>query len=198
VAAFLVVDLLLVLVPGADWAYAIGAGLRRRALGPAVAGLVLGYAVHTALSVAGLALLVATTPGLLPLITLVGAGYLLLLGVGLLRRPPAAATGDAPVRRWSIVLRGAAVSGLNPKGLLLHLALLPQFVDPAASWPAPVQVGVLGVLHMANCAVVYTAVGAGAGALLRGRPRAAAALGRASGAALVLIAAGLLVQAFPS
>jgi threonine/homoserine/homoserine lactone efflux protein len=51
---------------------------------------------------------------------------------------------------------------------------------------------------MANCAVVYTAVGAGAGALLRGRPRAAAALGRASGAALVLIAAGLLVQAFPS
>ena len=38
---------LLVLVPGADWAYAIAAGLRDRSVLPAVAGLLAGYAVLT-------------------------------------------------------------------------------------------------------------------------------------------------------
>ena len=42
VAAFLVVDVLLVLTPGADWAYAITAGLADRPVLPAVAGLVTG------------------------------------------------------------------------------------------------------------------------------------------------------------
>ncbi|MET7802054.1 hypothetical protein ABZS78_36575, partial [Streptomyces decoyicus] len=36
VAAFLAVDLLLVCTPGADWAYAITAGLRDRSVLPAV------------------------------------------------------------------------------------------------------------------------------------------------------------------
>lgn len=44
-AAFLAMDLLLVFTPGADWAFAITAGLRDRSVVPAVAGLVAGYAV---------------------------------------------------------------------------------------------------------------------------------------------------------
>ena len=38
-AAFWAVSFLLVLVPGADWAYAIAAGLGDRSVLPAVAGL---------------------------------------------------------------------------------------------------------------------------------------------------------------
>ena len=58
--SFLAIDLLLVCVPGADWAYAISAGLRDRSPVTAVAGLVTGYALHTVLAVAGLAVLVAS------------------------------------------------------------------------------------------------------------------------------------------
>ncbi len=51
--AFLVVDLMLVMTPGADWAYAITAGVRDGRLVPAVAGLAGGYVVQAVLVVAG-------------------------------------------------------------------------------------------------------------------------------------------------
>src|SRR4051794_14737405 len=80
--SFLAVDLLLVCVPGADWAYVIAAGLRGRSVLTAVSGLVAGYALHTALAAAGLAVLVAGSPRLLTGLTVAGAGYLLWLGWG--------------------------------------------------------------------------------------------------------------------
>jgi hypothetical protein len=45
---------------------------------------------------------------------------------------------------------------------LLFLALLPQFTDPNAGWPLSVQIVVLGLVHVASCAVIYTGVGTGA------------------------------------
>ena len=41
--------------------------------------------------------------------------------------------------RPRVFLRGATISGLNPKGLLLYLSVLPQFLDPGADarrWPS--------------------------------------------------------------
>ena len=45
---------------------------------------------------------------------------------------------------------------------MLFLALLPQFTDPETAWPIAVQIVVLGLVHVASCAVVYTGVGTGA------------------------------------
>lgn len=80
IAAFLAVSVMLVMVPGADWAYAISSGLRDRSVVPAVGGLMLGYVGLTAVVVAGVAALVARTPGVLTGVTLLGAAYLLWLG----------------------------------------------------------------------------------------------------------------------
>ncbi|MEV7284399.1 LysE family translocator [Streptomyces sp. NPDC093252] len=201
--AFLALDLLLVCIPGADWAYAISAGLRDRSPLPAVAGLVAGYALHTALAVAGLAVLVAGSPTALTALTVVGAGYLVWLGWGVLRRPGVPAQGGergVGVRGVSVpgaaFLRGAAISGLNPKGLLLYLSLLPQFLitDGSGGWPVPAQTAVLGALHMACCAAVYPTVGLTARAVLGARPSAARAVTRTSGAAMLGIGAFLLAQ----
>jgi threonine/homoserine/homoserine lactone efflux protein len=196
--SFLAVDLLLVCVPGADWAYAIAAGLRGRSMMPAVAGLVAGYAVHTALAVAGLAVLVAGSPGLLTVLTVAGAGYLVCLGWGVLRRPgaPGAAAGEpADATAAHVFLRGAAISGLNPKGLLLYLSVLPQFlVTRGARLPVAAQTGMLGLAHMASCAAVYLTVGVLARAVLSARPAAARAVTRTSGAAMLGIGAFLLVE----
>ncbi|MER6076742.1 LysE family translocator [Streptomyces sp. NPDC001833] len=191
--SFLAVDLLLVCVPGADWAYVIGAGVRGRSVPRAVAGLVAGYALHTALAVAGLAVLVARSPQLLTALTVAGAGYLLWLGWGVLRRPmvpqEAEEEADGPQGFW----RGAAISGLNPKALLLYLSVLPQFlVTTGAHLPVAAQTAALGALHMAACAAVYLAVGALSRALLSARPRAARAVTRTSGAAMLGIGALLL------
>jgi hypothetical protein len=64
-AAFLAVDLLLVFTPGADWAYAISAGLRERSVVPAVTGLIAGHAAYALVAVAGLAVIVASSPAAL-------------------------------------------------------------------------------------------------------------------------------------
>ncbi|MFC7817734.1 LysE family translocator [Streptomyces sp. NPDC057367] len=206
--SFLALDLLLVCVPGADWAYAIAAGLRERSVTWAVGGLVAGYALHTLLAAAGLAVLVAGSPGLLTALTVAGAAYLVWLGWGVLRRPgtpggareegPAGAEGSATAQggsRARVFLRGATISGLNPKGLLLYLSVLPQFlVTRGAHLPVPVQTVVLGLLHMACCAAVYLTVGLAARAVLGARPAAARAVTRTSGAAMLGIGAFLLVQ----
>ncbi|MEV5549578.1 LysE family translocator [Streptomyces sp. NPDC052309] len=201
--SFLALDLLLVCVPGADWAYAISAGLRDRAVTWAVGGLVTGYALHTVLAAAGLAVLVAGSPALLTALTVVGAAYLVWLGWGVLRRPgtPGAAgeTGAAEARTGSggrVFLRGATISGLNPKGLLLYLSVLPQFLvtGSGAGLPVPAQTVVLGLLHMACCTAVYLTVGLAARAVLGARPAAARAVTRTSGAAMLGIGALLLVQ----
>ncbi|MFJ3304632.1 LysE family translocator [Streptomyces sp. NPDC086549] len=193
--SFLALDLLLVCVPGADWAYVIAAGLRGRSVLRAVAGLVSGYALHTALATAGLAVLVAGSPRLLTALTVGGAGYLVWLGWGVLRRPAAPGAAAEDGRGSGVFLRGATISGLNPKGLLLYLSILPQFLTlRGAHLPVPAQTAALGLLHMACCAAVYLTVGTLSRALLAARPAAARAVTRTSGAAMLGIGAFLLVE----
>jgi threonine/homoserine/homoserine lactone efflux protein len=196
VTAFWTVSFLLVLVPGADWAYAIAAGLRDRSVLPAVAGLLAGYAALTAVVAAGVAALLARWPPVLAVLTALGALYLLWLGITTLARPPApdAAAGDSSQQWLRRAAKGAGVSGLNPKALLLFLALLPQFITRGAAWPFAAQIALLGLVHTANCAVVYTSVGTAARRVLRTRPAAATAVTRCSGAAMIAIGALLLTQ----
>ncbi|GAB7028962.1 LysE family transporter [Streptomyces sp. NPDC021749] len=253
-AAFLAVDLLLVFTPGADWAYAISAGLRDRSVVPAVAGLIAGYAGYTLLAVAGLVVLVASSPPVLTALTVAGAAYLMWLGWGVLSRPVAlgAATEtnlDAPTAtkasttvasttvasttvapsavapsavapstvvsstapsstlvssavassttaasRGRIMLKGAGISGLNPKALLLYFSLFPQFINPEGGWPVAAQTGLLGILHMTACALVYLTVGVLARTVLKTRPSAARAVMRVSGAMMIVIGAFLLAE----
>jgi threonine/homoserine/homoserine lactone efflux protein len=102
---------------------------------------------------------------------------------------------EEPAGSWlPQAAKGAGISGLNPKVFLLFLALLPQFTDPDAAWPIAAQIVVLGLLHVASCAVVYTGVGTGARRVLRARPMAARAVTRISGTAMIVIGAALLAE----
>lgn len=195
-AAFLTLSVLLVLVPGADWAYAIAAGLRDRSVIPAVGGLVLGYVGLTAVVVAGLAAVIAGTPSVLTGLTILGAVYLVWLGVTTVATPagpPGRVETLAPSAR-RVLLRGAGTSGLNPKALLLYLALLPQFVDQDGSWPVAAQIGALGLLHILVCAVIYLGVATLARVVLRARPSIALAVTRLSGVAMIAIGVLLLIE----
>jgi threonine/homoserine/homoserine lactone efflux protein len=196
-AAFWAVSLLFVITPGADWAYAITAGMRHRVM-PAVAGLLLGHLAATLVVAAGVAALVASVPVAMSVLTVAGAGYLLWLGFGMLLNPavPSAGEGQAPGSWVSWTFRGFCVSGLNPKVILLFLALLPQFTDPGAAWPISAQIMALGAVHILSCAAVYLIVGFGSKAVLSTRPKAARAVSRFSGGAMIAIAGVLLVEHF--
>jgi threonine/homoserine/homoserine lactone efflux protein len=172
--SFALVDLLLVMTPGADWAFAIAVGVKGDRVMPAISGLATGYLVHVALVVAGLGAVLTRNTDVLGIIAVVGATYLLWLGIAVLRRPAPIAAAETPaLSPLRSGLQGVAVSGLNPKGLLLFFALLPQFVALGASWPVPVQLAALGLFHVIACALAYTGVAIAASRLLRSRPRAA-------------------------
>lgn len=196
VVAFWGVSLLFVLTPGADWAYAITAGVRYRSVGPAIVGLLTGHLVATALVAAGIAAAVSRSPVVLTVVTVAGAAYLVWLGITTVARPaPVQAAEIESAGSWAGQAgRGFGISGLNPKVLLLFLALLPQFTDAGGRWPLAVQIGLLGLLHTLSCAVVYTGVAFGARTVLAARPRLARLVSRFSGAAMVTIGAALLAQ----
>ncbi|MDH1512125.1 LysE family translocator [Pseudomonas mosselii] len=193
-AAFWAVSLLFVITPGADWAYAISAGMRGRWVVPAVAGMLSGHFLVTLVVAAGVGSLLAGHPLALTLLTLAGCVYLLWLGGNLLLSPAVPEAGEGGERdsgsRWAF--KGLCVSGLNPKVFLLFMALLPQFTDPQSSWPLPLQILLLGLVHLGSSLVVYLMVGYGAKAVLRTRPVAARAVGRLSGGVMILIAVGLI------
>jgi threonine/homoserine/homoserine lactone efflux protein len=199
VVAFWGVTVLLIVVPGPDWAFTLAAGLRDRVVYPAVGGLMIGYAILTAVVAAGVGAFVGQNPMVLTVLTVVGAGYLIYLGVTLLAKPGTLhgpTTKDHPTgSRWQRrVLAGIGVSGLNPKGLLVFLALLPQFTDPNGTWPVPAQLAVLGLVFVVSCGVFYSALGLSTRAILRTRPAVAHAVSRVSGAAMIVIGLVLLVE----
>lgn len=197
VATFTTIDVLLVLTPGPDWAYVLAVGSRNERVLPAVAGLVAGYLALTLLVAAGLAVLITTSPGALTAVTLVGGAYLIWLGASLVSRPAAAEasrSGSRPASTLRVAARGAATSGLNPKGLLLFVAVLPQFVDRRGALPLAVQIGLLGAVHVGNCMLAYLGLGTLARHALAARPAAASGVTRAAGTAMIALGVLLVLE----
>ncbi|RII41646.1 LysE family translocator [Galactobacter valiniphilus] len=193
--AFWGVSILFILTPGADWAYAISGGLRQRVL-PSVSGLWMGHVVAIAVVVAGVGALLERFPSITLALTLLGAAYLVWLGLGVLRSSGTVGEAtDVPVGssgRW--FAKGIGVASLNPKLVLLLTAVLPQFTRHDAAWPVQGQIAVLGGFHLLGCAVVYLAVGAGSRRVLGARPGAARVVTRISGVAMIGIGLVLLAE----
>lgn len=128
---------LVFLIPGPDMLLLLQTGARhgRQAAFATALGLALARACHVALAAVGLATLFKVLPWTFEVVKLVGAAYLLWLGVRMLR-PTAAEQGEQQLRsapgHWlSAARRGVMTNLLNPKALLFCSVLLPQFIDPA-------------------------------------------------------------------
>src|SRR5215472_4542547 len=183
IAAFWAVAALLIAVPGADWAYVIGTVLSGRPVIVAVSGIVIGYAVITIVVAAGVGAVVARTPASLAALTIAGGLYLLWLGVRSFLRPAGHGPAQGPAARTdrATFVKGIGVSGLNPKGLLVFLAVLPQFATPRGAWPLAVQLAVLGLVSVAH-------------KILGGRPSVARVVSRFSGVAMIVLGVLLLAE----
>ncbi len=120
----------------------------RRAGFMAALGIHLGCYLHVIAAALGLAAVLHYVPVLYTALKLIGAAYLIWLGVGMWRQK--IATGEAPERPANTTRRALAesmlVEILNPKVALFFLAFLPQFVDPTASLPVALQFLILGII----------------------------------------------------
>lgn len=114
------------------------------ALGFHIAGL-----GHVAAAAFGVSTLLALVPTLFTVMKLVGAAYLIWLGIKYLRgaRLLVSAPRKPPAPTVRKALRDSViVEAMNPKSALFYLAFLPQFTDSSAELPIWVQIVILGMI----------------------------------------------------
>ena len=203
--AFFAATLLFAYMPGPALLYAAAQTVARgRKAGMMAAfGLHIGGYFHVIAAAAGLSTLFHAVPTLYLAVKIIGACYLAWLGFAMIRR---AIRGSARLEIPTIVsekstrralVESITVEVLNPKTALFFIAFLPQFVDPAATFPIWVQFLVLGtianiVLASADLVCIFFA-----GTLvdkLRTSNRTARFMETAGGAILVGLGANLVLQ----
>lgn len=131
---FLAAGVLLNLTPGQDTVYILGRSIAHgRAIGIASAlGISAGCLFHTLAAAFGLSTILATSASAFLAVKLLGAAYLIYLGIRMFRSPIAAPEAGHPSDLPSIgaaFWQGALTNITNPKVALFFLAFLPQFID---------------------------------------------------------------------
>ncbi|THA69999.1 LysE family translocator [Streptomyces sp. A0958] len=162
VAGFLVAVLPLVATPGASLALLIqhvtDSG-RGQAL-PVILGTVTGLYIHATLAVAGLSALVMHSSVAFAAVKLVGAVYLIGLGIWTWRSAtpnaaPAPARRRLPKGPDSVFTQALLANVLNPKAAAIYLTLVPQFIAPRQ--PFGGQILTLATAHALLIALWLTA-----------------------------------------
>lgn len=198
-AAFVAAATVLVVSPGPDTLlilrYTMAAGPKAGLA--TVAGIQLGLVVHTAAAVVGLSLLIVAFPVLFRAVAVAGALYLGWLGLQSLRAGTVSLQGQGrgSVGAAKAYRDGMMTNLLNPKVILLFLALMPNFVDLAHA-SAAAQLATLGATLIGVNTLWQGALALGAEAARRliGRPAVQRTLARATGVALLAFAAVMLAQ----
>ena len=199
-AAFLGISILVIVSPGQDTALTIRntlVGGRGGGIATA-AGVVTGLATWTVASSAGLAALLVASQPLFLAIRLIGAAYLVFLGLQAIyaamfsradRGSPFPVRGGSG-KGWGRAYRQGLFSNLsNPKIVVFFLSLFPQFVDRGqGSFASLLLLGLIFCSITISWLTLYAVVVARIGDFLR-RDRVRRALEATTG--LVLIGLGL-------
>ncbi|WP_367373578.1 LysE family translocator [Pseudomonas lini] len=169
------------LLPGPDMILLLQTGARQGKGAALATALGLGVArgCHVALAALGLAALFKTAPWTFDVVRLVGAAYLLWIGIQCLRTTmlPSLNSTDPTTEKphWrEAIQRGLLTNLLNPKALLFCSVLLPQFIEPHAG-PVLAQFATLGVMLVGVGLLfdsAYALVGAALGRWLQRSPSA--------------------------
>ena len=153
---FVAAALVILLIPGPGVLYILARSLSqgRRAGLVSVLGLSVGALAHVVAATAGLSAILLASATAFGVVKLLGAGYLIYLGIRTLlaRDESATVQASAPRATYRLFVDGVVVSVLNPKIAVFFLAFLPQFVDPSRG-SVEVQVLLLGLLYVAMALV---------------------------------------------
>lgn len=160
---FLVTTAVVCLTPGPAALLVVAQGISngfRRSYW-AIGGIALANAIYFALSATGIAALIVASGTLFAVIKWVGVAYLFYLGISAMLSKSSALTVTSNAREavtgtrafWQAVV----VELSNPKALLYFVALLPQFIDPAA--PLGTQMLVFGITCVGLDVATYSLYG---------------------------------------
>ncbi|MGX1777660.1 LysE family translocator [Nocardia brasiliensis] len=198
--AFVATTFVAMITPGPDMLFVLGCGMRGgpRAGLYATAGVATSEAIHVAVAAAGLAALFAAVPAAFTVVRILGAAYLIYLGVQAIRNRGSLPTDE---REVGVSARKAYLSGLltnllNPKMVTFTIAFLPLFIDPSLGriW---LQFAILGAIMIVLEFLVDGAVGVLAGRIggwLRRRHAARRRIEVATGGIFIGLGVRLAVQ----
>ncbi len=149
---FLATVYVLIVIPGPSVLFVVsrGVALGRRAALATVLGNTSGLLFQLLVVVIGLGSILASSETVFTVLKLIGAAYLVTLGVRSIRdreklAKALAPTAVAPRSVRTIVREGFVVGATNPKGLIIFTAVLPQFIDRSAGHPT-LQLATLGAI----------------------------------------------------
>jgi threonine/homoserine/homoserine lactone efflux protein len=195
---FTLAGVILVIIPGPSVLFIVGRALAhgRRAALASVAGNTAGASLVVLVVALGFGTIAAQSIAVFTVLKLVGAAYLVYLGVQTIRK-----RGDllgrlgepAPPADGRLFLQGFVVGATNPKVLVFFAAVLPQFVDTAVGSPTT-QMLVLGLLFAIIAASLDSAWGLAAGtarAWFATSPARLRWMGGIGGTSLIVMGAGL-------
>jgi threonine/homoserine/homoserine lactone efflux protein len=156
---FASIIVVLALTPGPDVIYITSRGMAqgRRAAFLSTAGICVGYLVYTLLAALGVSAVLHASAVAFDIVRYAGAFYLVYLGIRSLFAKagdpltPGKATSMPPRR---IFQQGILTSLLNPKGILVFAALLPQFTSSHLG-SVPLQMTAFGLTFTLICLCVY-------------------------------------------
>jgi threonine/homoserine/homoserine lactone efflux protein len=170
-AEFLVTVYVLILIPGPSVLFVVsrGVALGRRAALATVAGNAGGFALQLVLVSIGVGSIVARSDAVFSALKLLGAAYLVLLGVRKIRDRKSltelGASAVAPRGLARTVREGFYVGATNPKGVIIFTAVLPQFIDRSRGH-VTLQLALLGLI-----CIVIALLSDGAWAIASGTAR---------------------------
>lgn len=188
-SSFIAAVLIFQLVPGPGTIAILNATARNgaRAGAAAVLGTVLGDFVFMVAAIAGLAAVLQANPMIFKALQWFGAGYLVWMGLQLLRTKVSdGGTAAEPVRAPAVYFRQAfAVSLTNPKVILFFVSFFPLFLSPNSS---PTTLGAM-MLHVTVLSLAYQGalvlIGNRVALFMRGLPSARILATRLAGVALI-------------
>ena len=200
--AFTLTSFALIAVPGPSVLFVITRALvlgRRGAL-TTVIGNSLGVYVQVLAVAFGVGAIVERSIAVFTVIKLLGAAYLIYLGVQAIRHRKALTTlfDQQPARasQWRILREGFIVGIANPKSIVFFAAVLPQFIDRGAG-QVPVQLLVLGALFLLIALIsdsVWAIAAGTARAWFERSPQRLSYLGGAGGVVMIGIGARLALS----
>ena len=208
-AVFLAAACLLAVTPGPGIFYVAARSLSggRNEGVASSCGTGLGGMVHVFAGSLGVSAIVLASAELFALLKLLGAAYLIWMGVRAIQAArqdaPTALEGDpvTPAIGTRKSFRdGVLVEALNPKTAAFFLAFIPQFVD-AGSGRVALQFALLGSISVALNTFADVVVALAAGAVRAGaaaRPDLVRRLRAASGAGMIALGVGLLLTRRPA
>lgn len=157
--AFVVASVVLLVVPGPTVMLVVSTALSKgkATAWATVPGVALGDVTAITASLLGAGAVLAASATLFTIMKLVGAAYLVWLGIKLWRAKPEVADFQpavTPRSGGSLFWQAYIVTALNPKGIVFFVAFLPQFLDPGAA--ALPQFLLLGTTFVVLATVVVT------------------------------------------